>query len=82
MKSLLASVRRSVMLGAIACGIVVAGTALPVQAQPAAPKEAIRPPRANKADDPNLIINVIGLLIIGAAVLGASVIPSRRGHQD
>jgi hypothetical protein len=51
-------------------------------AQTGATKEAIRPPRANKADDPNLFINIVGLVIITGAVLGASVIPSRRGHQD
>ena len=49
----------------------------------AAPKEMPRPPIARKSDPkPPVLWNIGAFVLIVAAVLGANMIPSKRGHQD
>jgi hypothetical protein len=49
----------------------------------AKPKEAPRPPIARKSDpSPPVLWNFAAFIIILAAVFGANMIPSKRGHQD
>lgn len=47
---------------------------------PATPQ--LRPPTPGKPDDPPVIMNYLSLVVIIAAVVGANLIPSKRGHQD
>ena len=47
------------------------------------PKELPRPPIARKSDPkPPLLWNFGAFVLILAAVFGANMIPSKRGHQD
>lgn len=49
----------------------------------APPKVLPRPPIARKADPkPPLLWNFFAFVVIAGAVLGANMIPSKRGHQD
>ncbi len=42
----------------------------------------IRPPTPNATEDPPLLRTYLVLVLLGALVVGANAIPSRRGHQD
>jgi len=44
--------------------------------------QSLRPPTPRKSDDPPYIWNIFIMLVIVGAVFGASMIPSKRGHQD
>ncbi len=77
MKSLL-TVAMLFLAGTLACASAQAQTGT----SRAAPPEPPKPPKAQKADEPNTFMNIAGMVIMAGAVLGASVIPSRRGHQD
>jgi hypothetical protein len=48
--------------------------------QPEAPQQ-VRPPVPGNPDKNPILVTLVGFLIVGA-VLGAAVIPSKRGHQD
>jgi hypothetical protein len=52
--------------------------------QPPAKKteEAARMPSPKKADDPPTLWAYFAVFLILAAVFGANMIPSKRGHQD
>lgn len=50
---------------------------------PAPPKESdARPPTAKVADKPPLLGNIVAAVVILGAVVTASLLPSKRGHQD
>lgn len=40
------------------------------------------PPKPGKADDPPVIVTYGVMLILAAGIIGANMIPSKRGHQD
>ncbi|MBX3409849.1 MAG: hypothetical protein KF859_08175 [Phycisphaeraceae bacterium] len=44
--------------------------------------EPLRPPVPGKPDQPMLIMNYLIMVVIIAVVVGANLIPSKRGHQD
>jgi hypothetical protein len=53
------------------------------QTTPAPPAEsAARPPTAKVAPTPPLLGNILAGVLIFGAVLTASLLPSKRGHQD
>lgn len=64
----------------LSCVAVPAAMAIP-QDQPAAATPPA-PPTPDKPDDPPVVLNYLTMLIILAVVIGASLIPSKRGHQD
>lgn len=60
-------------------------TAVPMataQDTPPAEQGPPRPPNPLKPDEPPTIMNFLTMLIIIGVVIGANLIPSRRGHQD
>lgn len=71
---------------AVWAAVWAAGTiALPsvslAQATPP-PSTAISPPRAKTPDKPPLLGNIAVAILVLGVVVGASLIPSKRGHQD
>lgn len=40
------------------------------------------PPPLGKPDEPPVVMNYFVMLVILAVVIGANLIPSKRGHQD
>ena len=42
----------------------------------------LRPPTPTATEDPPLLRTYFVLALLGALVVGANAIPSRRGHQD
>jgi hypothetical protein len=79
-------IRRGGVLSAAlvaACGMSL--VAAPAQAQPNTKKKVevrAEPPTPRKSDNPPTIWNYLILFVILAAVFGANMIPSKRGHQD
>ncbi|MBS0197548.1 MAG: hypothetical protein JSR77_12400 [Planctomycetes bacterium] len=69
---------------AIACTLALPLFAAPAHAQPPAPggPQPLRPPTPGKPDEPPIIMNYLSLFVIIATVVGANLIPSKRGHQD
>lgn len=59
-------------------------SALPVLAQAAAgdAPAPIKPPTPGTPDSPPMVWNVLLAVIIVGLVVGVSLIPSKRGHQD
>ena len=47
----------------------------------AAPKPPA-PPTPGKPDEPPVVMNYLVMILIIAMVVGANLIPSKRGHQD
>ena len=64
---------------AFAITLLAAGTA-PVMA--AAKKPAPAASKPAKAEDAPMFMTYVSILVIAAAVVGANLIPSKRGHQD
>ncbi|MEY3231537.1 MAG: hypothetical protein RL689_1626 [Planctomycetota bacterium] len=56
----------------------VASAQPPATDAPAAPA----PPTPGKPDEPPLVMNYFVMLVILGLVIGANLIPSKRGHQD
>lgn len=44
--------------------------------------ESLKPPSVNESDDPPTIRMYLVTALLGALVVGANLIPSKRGHQD
>lgn len=42
----------------------------------------VTPPKPAKAEDAPMFMTYVSILVIAAAVVGANLIPSKRGHQD
>lgn len=42
----------------------------------------VTPPKPAKAEDAPMFLTYVSILAIAAAVIGANLIPSKRGHQD
>lgn len=40
------------------------------------------PPRPGKADDPPVVTTYGIMILLVAAIIGANLIPTKRGHQD
>ncbi len=68
----------------LASVLVLPMAAAPVMAQdtPVADPGPPRPPNPQKPDEPPVVMNFLTMLIIIGLVIGANLIPSRRGHQD
>ncbi|QOJ00640.1 MAG: hypothetical protein HRU70_09110 [Phycisphaeraceae bacterium] len=73
--------RRVVSMAAVAGVVVASGVSLG-QAGRAPVAEVPYPPTTSKYDEPNLILPMLLMFLIIGAVVGASCIPSKRGHQD
>lgn len=54
----------------------------PAWAQSAQPKALPVPPKPTKMDDPPVIMPLLGLVLLTGMVVGAALIPSKRGHKD
>ncbi len=69
---------------ALALGLLLAATSLPVAAQQSGNNEtgAPRPPVPSDTDEPPVVMNILTLAIMVALVVGVQAIPSKRGHQD
>ena len=67
---------RRTLLNILSSLAVVMLTALPAMAQ------ELKPPTPGKVDDSPAIMNILFLIVILAIVVGAFVIPAKRGHQD
>lgn len=44
--------------------------------------QSLKPPSVNESDDPPTIRLYLVTALLGALVVGANLIPSKRGHQD
>lgn len=42
----------------------------------------VTPPKPAQADSPPMFMTYVSVLAIAAAVIGANLMPSKRGHQD
>ena len=49
---------------------------------PGAAPVRINPPIPRKAEKPPTLINIFVMVALGAGIIGAAMIPSKRGHQD
>lgn len=65
------------LAGAVVFGATLLGGTLAAQ-EGGAP----RPPTTNEEDTSPQILNYVLLAVLVGAVVGASVLPSKRGHQD
>lgn len=72
---------RALLAMALAMPLAVPAGAL---AQPPAPDAAKppSPPPLGKPDEPPVVMNYFVMLLILGVVIGANLIPSKRGHQD
>jgi len=59
--------------------LTAAGSAL-AQAQPAV--QQLSPPTPGRVDDPPVVMNILVLLLVAGLMVGAFLIPAKRGHQD
>lgn len=64
----------------VAVWVALAGLAGPVAAQQI--EARTRPPAPNQADTPPILLTYLAAVVLGGAVVVASLIPSKRGHQD
>lgn len=77
--------RRSGLLSVLAAAVVVAGVAAtPAMGQGpgGGVAERVLPPTPRRAPTPPTLWNYFVLLVVGGAIFGANLIPSKRGHQD
>jgi hypothetical protein len=78
--------QNSVKVVVAAACLAVAGVASSALAQPApdpnAPPKPPAPPTLGKPDEPPTVMSFLVMVLIIAAVMGANLIPSKRGHQD
>jgi hypothetical protein len=79
MKRPIRSIILPALAGAMSLTVLTAAPAA-AQDQPAAPQ--LQPPTPTKPDKPPSVMNYLTMIIIIAAVVGANMIPSKRGHQD
>lgn len=68
-------------LTTLAAAAIVVGTASAQQNKPKGP-EAPTTPQAAKIEEPNVVATYGLLILVGAAMIGVSLIPSKRGHKD
>lgn len=75
---------RQWLAAGMAAGVLALGAVLPAAAQPQAPQQptSLQPPRARVSGKPPIVWNILGGVVIGGLILAASLIPSKRGHQD
>jgi hypothetical protein len=71
---------RLIGAAAVAAGLTFSAGALAQNAPP--PPTTFSPPRAKTPDKPPLLGNIAVAALILGVVVGASLIPSKRGHQD
>ena len=72
---------RVVQAAAIAAGVAVLAVCMPAAA--AAPvAESLQPPPASDTGAPPTLRMYLVAALLGALVVGANLIPSKRGHQD
>ncbi len=69
-------------LGVVMCVVVAMPSAAIAQSGAPAPAPVVRPPAPSKEEDPSYVMQLLVLVGIGAAAIGANLIPSKRGHQD
>jgi hypothetical protein len=78
--------QNSVKVFVAAACLAVAGVASSSLAQPApdpnAPPKPPAPPTLGKPDEPPTVMSFLVMVLIIGAVMGANLIPSKRGHQD
>lgn len=77
-----AAFRPALMALALGCAILAAPAAAQPQTQPAAPAILRAPTSGGNTDKPPKFRMYFTVLVIGALMLGANAIPSKRGHQD
>lgn len=65
-------------------GVAGVAFAATLQAVPSAaqPDGTLRPPTVREESEPPIIRLYITVALVGALVIGANLIPSKRGHQD
>jgi hypothetical protein len=62
--------------------LALAASGTQALAQAAKAAEPLRPPTPGKADQPPMLMIVLLSIVLIALVIGATLMPSRRGHQD
>ncbi len=72
------------MLARVAAAAVIGVAALAASpgAHAQAGTQSLKPPTVNQTDDPPTIRMYLVTALLGALVVGANLIPSKRGHQD
>ena len=83
----LRAMKKSILAALLAAMLVAPMVAVPLALaqQPATDPNAAKPPAPptpSKPDDPPLVMNYMTMILIIGAVVGANLIPSKRGHQD
>jgi hypothetical protein len=51
-------------------------------AQTAPAVQQLSPPTPGRVDNPPVVMNILVLLLVTGLIVGAFVIPAKRGHQD
>lgn len=69
---------RGVVFG---CGLAMSGVPVLAQAAKEAPVK-LQPPTPGAPDTPPMVWNVLLSVVIIGLIVGAAMIPSKRGHQD
>ena len=64
----------------LAAGLALILLALPASGQPSV--DEMRPPSVTSTGEPPVIRMYLVTALIGGLVIGANLIPSKRGHQD
>lgn len=80
----LRTIRVGLVAGAMSAALF-AGGATNAQTQPGQPGQpaALKPPTPGKEDTSRpLVMTIVAGIVIVAVVVGANMIPSKRGHQD
>jgi|GEM_PF-2528252 len=71
-----------VAAAAASVGAAALAPSASAQISSASENERLTPPTPGKPDTPPAITNYLTIVVIVGAVVGASLIPSKRGHQD
>lgn len=83
-RSRIGLLRRGAAMALVGLSLVAlpSPAAAQVKSDPNANKGPIKPPIAKKADADPILWNIFAMILVIAAVVGANLIPSKRGHQD
>lgn len=57
-------------------------TVATAQAQPSKPEVQIKPPVPSKVESPPIVWTSLMVLVVAGAMIGATMMPAKRGHQD
>jgi hypothetical protein len=73
---------RSLQTKALVAIWAVLSLAASAIAQTAPAVQQLSPPTPGRVDNPPVVMNILVLLLVTGLIVGAFVIPAKRGHQD